>query len=106
MIILQSFDISSFFAQEMIQDAVLTCRNRGADPKAQKRLWYSLNNNTRIKVRTGAGVTRSREVGAVVGQGMLGGALVSQAVLDDGVMEHLGPGRRPGMEINKATEKN
>ena len=37
-------------------------------------------------------MTRFSEVGAVVGQGMLGGALASQAVLDDGVMEHLPPG--------------
>ena len=97
MIILQSYDISKIFDKEMIEDAVLTCRKRGADPKAT-RLWYNLNANTRIKVRTGVGVTRSGEVGAVVGQGMLGGALVSQAVLDDGVMEHLAPGGELQME--------
>ena len=34
----------------------------------------------------------------MVGQGMLGGALVSQAVLDDGVMEHLAPGGELQME--------
>ena len=37
-------------------------------------------------------MTRSIGVGAVVGQGMLGGALVSQGVLDEAVMEHLAPG--------------
>ena len=72
MIILQSFDISKIFNKEMIEDAVLTCKKRGADSKAT-RLWYSLNNNTRIKIRTGAGLTRTGEVGAVVRQGMLGG---------------------------------
>ena len=45
------------------------------------------NAETNIQVRTGAGMTRYGNVGAVVGQGMLGGALVSQAVLDEGVME-------------------
>ena len=34
----------------------------------------------------------------MVGQGMTGGALVSQAVLDDGVMEHLAPGGELQME--------
>ena len=34
-------------------------------------------------------MTRFGEVGAVIGKGIIGGALVSQAVLDDGVMEHL-----------------
>ena len=37
-------------------------------------------------------MTRYGSVGAVVGQGMLGGALVSQGVLDEGVMEHFPPG--------------
>ena len=36
-------------------------------------------------------MTRVGELGAVIGQGMIVGSLVSQAVLDDGVMEHLPP---------------
>ena len=97
MIVLQSYNISKFFDKELIEDAVLTCIKRGADKKAV-RLWYKLNEDTRIKVRTGVGETRSGAVGAVVGQGMLGGALVSQANLDDGVMEHLPPGGELQME--------
>ena len=89
-IILQSYDVAKFFDKEMIEDGILTCLKRGADPKAV-RLWYKLNSNTRIQVRTGAGLTKFGEVGAVVGQGMIGGALISQLVLDDGVMEHLPP---------------
>ena len=81
----------------MIEDGVLTCLKRGADPKAV-RLWYKLNDQTRIQVRTGVGVTKFGEVGAVIGQGMIGGALVSQAVLDDGVMEELPPGGSVQME--------
>ena len=91
MIVLQSCDISKFFDKELIEDAIQTCIKRGAGPKAT-RLWYKLNANTRIQAKTGVGVTRFGEVGAVVGQGMLAGALVTQAVLDDGVMEHLAPG--------------
>ena len=75
----------------MIEDAILTCLKRGADPKAV-RLWHKLNADTHIRVRTGAGMTRYASVGAVVGQGTLAGALVSQAVLDEGVMEHFPPG--------------
>ena len=69
----------------------MTCRKQKADPKAV-RLWFKLNENTNIQVRTGVGLTKYGRVGAVVGQGMLGGALVSQAVLDEGVIEHLPPG--------------
>ena len=80
-----------FFDNKTIEDAVLTCVKRGADKKAV-RLWYKLNDQTKIQVRTGAGMSSFGNVGAVVGQGMLGGALVSQAVLDDGVSEHVTPG--------------
>jgi hypothetical protein len=90
-VILQGYDVSKFFDKEMIEDAILTCLKRGADQKAV-RLWFKLNANTNIQVRTGVGMTKTGRVGAVVGQGMLGGALVSQAVLDEGVIQHLPPG--------------
>ena len=32
--IIQTYDISKFFDKEMMEDAVLTCLARGADPKA------------------------------------------------------------------------
>ena len=66
------------------------CEKREVDPKAI-RLWYNLNDKTQIRVRTGAGVSDAGDVGAVVGQGTIGGALVSQAVLDDAVTEHFPP---------------
>ena len=65
----------------MIEDAIITCYRRGADPKAV-RLWYKLNQGTRIRVRTGAGLSEYCQAGALVGQGTLGGELVSQGVLD------------------------
>ena len=75
----------------MVEDAIQTCYKRGADPKAC-RLWYKLNNNTRIRVKTTAGMSNSSEVGAIVGQGTMGGALVSQGVLDDGIREQFPAG--------------
>ena len=90
-VLLQLYDLEKYFDKEMMEDAVLTSYNRGADPKAI-RCWYKLNRETQIRVRTGAGMSGSRNVGAVVGQGTIGGALVSQAVLDDGIQEHFEPG--------------
>ena len=90
-LILQTSDLSKFFDKEMIEDAILTCYKRGADPKAC-RLWYKINEGTRIRVRTGAGMSEFTDAGAVVGQGTLGGALVSQAVLDEGISEQFAPG--------------
>ena len=91
MLILKLFDIYIFFDKETIEDAILTCKKRGADPKAV-RLWYKLNQHTKIRVKTGSGISNFTEVGAVLGQGTLGGALISQAVLDEGVMAHFPPG--------------
>ena len=90
-LVIQLYDLSKYFDKEMIQDAILTCIKRKADPKAI-RLWYKLNEHTQIQVKTGAGMSEFAKVGAVLGQGTLGGAIISQAVLDDAVMEHFSPG--------------
>ena len=75
----------------MIEDAILTCYKREADPKA-RRLWYKINEGTWITVRTGAGLSQFADAGAVVGQGTVGWALVSQAVLYEGIREQFSPG--------------
>ena len=80
-IVIQCFDISKYFDKEMMHDAVLACKEWGVDPKAT-RLWYKLNEKTEICVKTGVGTTDYANVGAVVGQGTMGGDLISQAVLD------------------------
>ena len=86
LVIIQTSDISKFFDKESLYNAILTCYKRGADPKAC-RLWYKLNEDTQIRVRTGAGLTDYSGAGALVGQGTMGGALVSQGVLDQGISE-------------------
>ena len=88
---------SKYFDKEMMEDEILACKERGADPKAI-RLWHKLNDKTEICVKTGVGLTEYTEVGAVVGQGTMGGALVSQAVLDEGTKELFVPGDKN--EIN------
>ena len=90
-IILKLYDISNFFDKEMIEDAILTCKKRNADPKSI-RLWFKMNEQTRIQVKTSSGMSKFEKVGAVLGQGTLGSAIISQAVLDEGVMEHFPPG--------------
>jgi hypothetical protein len=90
-IIIQCWDLSKYFDKEMMEDALLTCYKRNINTKAV-RLWYKLNQNTRIRVKTGVGMSGYAEVGAVVGQGTIGGAVVSQAVLDEAVSEEFHPG--------------
>ena len=96
-VILQSYDVSKFFDKERMEDGILACQKRGADPKAT-RLWYKMNEKTKIKVKTAAGETETEDVGAVIGQGTIGGALISQAVLDEGVTNHFPPAGRLQLE--------
>ena len=84
----------------MIEDVYATSLKRGVNPKSI-RIWYKLNQNTRIQVRTGAGLSKYTDVGAVVGQGTIAGALGSQAVLDQGISEYFSPGN--GDELNYGT---
>ena len=100
LVVVQFYDISKFFDKEMIEDGVLTCLRRGADPKAV-RLWYKLNENTHIQAKTGAGMTKVENVGAVIAQGMIGGALVSQAVLDEGMTQNFPPAGNLELEYGK-----
>ena len=48
-------------------------------------MWYLLNKNTRIKVKTAFGLTKEAEVGDCLGQGTGGAGLVSAAHLDLGL---------------------
>ena len=89
--IIQSSDLAKFFDKELIEDVISTSLNRGANPKSC-RLWYKLNENTRIRVRTGVGMTDYVEVGAIVGQGTIGGTLVSQGVIDERISDNFTPG--------------
>ena len=57
----------------------------GADPGVSGklyRLWFELNKETEIKVKTGAGMSETTTVGETVAQGSIGGALISSLNLD------------------------
>ena len=84
--ILTLVDIISFFDRESIYDVMQTLHEMGVNKKAA-RSWFKLNANTEITVKTAGGVTETAFVGDCIGQGTAGGALVSQANLDKGLME-------------------
>ena len=86
-VVIQCFDVQQYFDKEMIEDSILVCQKRGADPKAL-RLCHKLNDVTKIQLKVGSSIS---DVGVVVGQGMIGTGLVSQAVLDDAVSEQFPP---------------
>ena len=83
-ILFQLYDIQKFFDHERLRDVLDTLHEVEIDDKVY-RAWYLMNKNTRIAVKTGTGLTEEADVGEVVGQGTVGGALASQVNIDRGV---------------------
>ena len=52
------------------------------------RAWYMMSKKTRISVKTGTGMTAHADVGEVIGQGTVGGALASQVNIDRGIKRY------------------
>ena len=80
-------DLVAFFDRESIHDVMATLYDVGVNNTAA-RLWYKLNQDTEIRVKTSAGMTDSVYVGDVIGQGTAGAALVSQLNLDHGMKSY------------------
>ena len=57
-LILQTFDISKYFDSEVLKDAMAALYEAGVNGKLY-RLWFELNRETEIKVKTGVGMTRT-----------------------------------------------
>ena len=81
-LITQNIDISKFFDKENLRDAMNTLYEAGVKGKPY-RLWYKLNQNTRITVKTDVGVTEERDTGETLGQGTVGGMLASALNIDE-----------------------
>ena len=88
LMVVQLYDLSKYFDKEVQSDTLDVLHRRKVDPKAC-RVWAKLN-DTRIQARTGVGKTEWAEIGECIGQGTIGGALASQASLDDGVEAQFG----------------
>ena len=75
-LIIMCWDIQKFFDKENLRDGMNSLHTANVNKKLY-RLWYLLNANIKIRVSTGLGYTPWKEVGQCLGQGSLGGALVS-----------------------------
>ena len=82
--ILTLVDIVAFFDRENIHDVMQTLHEIGVEKKTA-RVWYKLNENTEVAVKTAGGVSETAFVGDCIGQGTAGGALVSRVNLDHGL---------------------
>ena len=77
-------DIRSFFDKEDIFDCLETMERLRVNKKAA-RVWYKLNKDTEVVVKTTSGMIEPAKVRDCLGQGTAGVGLVSQANLDHGL---------------------
>ena len=82
-------DIIAFFDKEDIFDCMDTLEKIGANKKVA-RMWFKLNQDTKICVNTAVGMTDTVSVGDCVGQGSAGASLISQANIGLGLQKHFG----------------
>ena len=75
--IFQVWDMSKFFDKESLLDCLNTLKTKAKIDNKTYRLWYKLNENTRISVKTSVGESDSAIVPNTIGQGSVGAALVS-----------------------------
>ena len=67
-------------------DSLETLEKIGVNNKAA-RVWYKLNKDTRIQVKTAAGMTDTMTINDCIGQGTAGVGLISRASIDRGLQD-------------------
>ena len=82
-------DIIAFFDKEDIFDFMDTLEKIGVDKKAA-RVWFKLNQNTKICVNSAVGMTDTVSIGDCVCQGSARASLISQANIGLGLKKHFG----------------
>ena len=71
------FDMSKFFDKESLLDCMNVLNTYAKISNKSYRLWYKLNEGTRISVKTSVGETDKATIFDSIGQGSVGAALVS-----------------------------
>lgn len=86
-LILEFFDITKYFDRENLRDVMNNLYVAGVVGKLY-RMWFKMNKNSRIRVRTGLGLSSERSTGELIAQGTVGGALVSGFNLDKDIFDY------------------
>ena len=69
--------MEKFFDKESLIDTMFTLDKKGKISNKTYRLWYRLNEDAMISVKTSVGKSRSKRVKNSLGQGTFGAALAS-----------------------------
>ena len=69
--------MEKFFDKESLLDTMYTLKTKANIDNTDYRLWYKLNENTKIRVKTSVGESDAKLVKNSLGQGSFGAALAS-----------------------------
>ena len=75
--ILSLYDMAKFFDKESLLDCMNTLNKKAQIDAKSYRMWYKLNENTKISVKTSVGESKTAPIKDSVGQGSFGAGLVS-----------------------------
>ena len=85
--IFQTFDLSKFFDKESLLDCMFTLNRIAKIDDKCYRIWYKINERTRISVKTSVGESGHHNVDDCIGQGQVGAALVSSLNIGSPISE-------------------
>ena len=85
--IFNTFDMAKFFDKESLIDCMYSLSKYAKIDNKSYRIWYKINQNTRICVNTSVGTSDYRYIDDSVGQGQVGAALVSSLSIGCAVEE-------------------
>ena len=75
--IFMCFDMAKFFDKESLLDCMDTLNTKARVDSKSYRLWFKLNEDTDIRVKTSVGLSETERITDSIGQGSGGAALVS-----------------------------
>jgi len=73
--IIQTFDMEKFFDKESLLDTMVTLKSKAGIDSKDYRMWFKLNEDTRISVKTSVGESDSNLIKNSLGQGSFRAAL-------------------------------
>ena len=88
--IIQTFDMEKFFDKESLLDTMVTLKNKAGIDSKDYRMWFKLNEDTRISVRTSVGESESKLIKNSLGQGSFGAALASSLNIGCAIQDTFG----------------
>ena len=85
--IISVFDMAKFFDKESLLDCMNTLNKKAKIDAKSYRMWFKLNENTKISVKTSVGDTKKAQIDDSVGQGSFGAALVSSLNIGSAIVD-------------------